>query len=77
VVLGIGYSVLVLIGNRCKFYISVKAVRFFLISDIVDWFNGFKYGFILYLQNNWTLHVSTIVTSLNYDYNLSDQPFNQ
>jgi hypothetical protein len=29
------------------------------------------------LQNNWTLHVSTIVTFSNYDYNLPNQPFNQ
>jgi hypothetical protein len=37
---------------------------------LVDWLSGGKYGFIPYLQNNWTLHVSTIVTFLNYDYNL-------
>jgi hypothetical protein len=34
-------------------------------------------GFIPYLQNNWTLHVSNIVTFLNYDHNLLNQPFNQ
>jgi hypothetical protein len=47
------------------------------ITDIVDWLIGCKYGFIPYLQNNWTLHVLTIVTFLNYDYNLPNQPFNQ
>jgi len=30
--------------------------------DIVDWLSGCKYGFIPYLQNNWTLQVLTIVT---------------
>jgi hypothetical protein len=33
-----------------------------ILTDIVDWLIGCKYGFIPYLQNNWTLHVSTIVT---------------
>jgi hypothetical protein len=45
--------------------------------DIVDWLSGCKYGFIPYLQNNWTLHILTIVTFQNYDYNLPNQPFNQ
>ena len=45
-------------------------IRLTLIADIVDWLIGCKYGFIPYLQNNWTLHVSTIVTFWNYDYNL-------
>jgi hypothetical protein len=29
--------------------------------DIVDWLSSCKYGFIPYLQDNWTLHVSTII----------------
>jgi hypothetical protein len=29
------------------------------------------------LQNNWALHCSTIVTFLNYYYNLPNQPFKQ
>jgi hypothetical protein len=45
--------------------------------DIVDWLSGCKYGFMPYFQNNWALHVSTIVTFLNYHYNLPNQPFNQ
>ena len=48
-----------------------------LIGWLVDWLIGCKYGFIPYLQNNWTLHVSTIVTFWNYNYNLPNQPFNQ
>ena len=34
----------------------------FVGLDIVDWLSGCKYGFIPYLQNNWTLQVLTIVT---------------
>jgi hypothetical protein len=34
----------------------------FWIPDTVDWLSGCKYGFIPYLQNNWTLHASTVVT---------------
>jgi len=49
----------------------------FFCSDIVDWLSGCKYEFIPYLQNNWTLHVLTIVTFSNYDYNLPNKPFNQ
>jgi hypothetical protein len=26
-----------------------------VIGLLVDWFSGYKYGFIPYLQNNWTL----------------------
>jgi hypothetical protein len=33
-----------------------------IVVGLVDWLSGCKYGFIPYLQNNWTLHVSTIVT---------------
>jgi hypothetical protein len=43
----------------------------------VNWLSGCKHGFIPYLQNNWTLHVLTIVTFYNYDYNLPNQPINQ
>jgi hypothetical protein len=32
-------------------------------TDIVGWLSGCKYGFISYLQNNWTLHVSKERTS--------------
>jgi hypothetical protein len=39
-----------------------KKQRFSICADIVDWLSGCKYGFIPYLQNNWTLHDSTIVT---------------
>jgi hypothetical protein len=45
-----------------------------LPTDIVDWLSDCKYGFTPYLQNNWTLYVSTIVTFCNYDYNLPNQP---
>jgi hypothetical protein len=48
-----------------------------LNTDMVDWLNGCKYGFIPYLQNNWTLHFSIIGTFLNYYYDFPDQPFNQ
>jgi len=33
------------------------------ISKIVDWLSGCKYGFMPYLQNNWTFHVSKERTS--------------
>jgi hypothetical protein len=44
------------------FYKKEKITELLLSSDIVDWLNGCKYGIIPYLQNNWTLHFSTIVT---------------
>jgi hypothetical protein len=31
----------------------------FICAGMVDWLSGCKYGFIPYLQNNLTLHVST------------------
>jgi len=47
-----------------------KITCIFTISDMVDWLSGCKYGFMPYLQNNWTLHVSkerTIRTQMNTD----------
>ena len=39
-------------------------------TDIVDWLSGCKYGFIPYLQNNWTFYFSkerTIRTQMTTD----------
>jgi hypothetical protein len=43
----------------------------------VDWLGGCKYGFIPYLQNNWALDVSKILTNENDESNLPIQPVSQ
>jgi len=47
------------------------------ITEIVNWLIGCEYGFIPYLQNNWTLDVSTTLTYLIDNQNLPNQPVNQ